>query len=121
MDLNGLKAINDTYGHDMGDWAIRKVSEYIKAGEEYGLTCYRLGGDEFCGLIQNKTQEQIERMCDIVNQELKKDAQEKQIELSVAYGYYHYTSSSGIKIEEAVKKADQEMYERKASMKRENS
>ena len=47
MDLDGLKYINDTYGHKEGDFAIKSVAEVISASCGPTDICGRLGGDEF--------------------------------------------------------------------------
>ena len=47
MDLDGLKAINDRYGHFHGDQALRAVGETIRAGVRRIDTAARYGGDEF--------------------------------------------------------------------------
>ena len=51
LDLDGLKAINDTFGHDAGDEAIRETGRLLRSciGER-GILC-RMGGDEFCALV----------------------------------------------------------------------
>ena len=51
LDLDGLKAINDTHGHDAGDEAIRETGRLLRSclGER-GILC-RMGGDEFCALV----------------------------------------------------------------------
>jgi len=46
-DMNGLKYINDNFGHEEGDRAIRKLSEIIKATLTNGDKAFRIGGDEF--------------------------------------------------------------------------
>jgi two-component system cell cycle response regulator len=49
MDMDGLKLINDTYGHEMGGFVIAEVAGLIRAVlEEHGYLC-RFGGDEFVG------------------------------------------------------------------------
>jgi diguanylate cyclase (GGDEF)-like protein len=49
MDMDGLKLINDTYGHEMGGFVISEVAGLIRAVlEEHGYLC-RFGGDEFVG------------------------------------------------------------------------
>jgi diguanylate cyclase (GGDEF)-like protein len=49
MDMDGLKIINDTYGHEMGGFVIAEVAGLIRAVlEEHGYLC-RFGGDEFVG------------------------------------------------------------------------
>lgn len=46
-DLDNLKYVNDTYGHDYGDEYIRKASEILKEFEKYGGVVGRRSGDEF--------------------------------------------------------------------------
>ena len=60
MDLDGLKPINDTYGHGAGDAAILYVSNQIKSITRASDTCARYGGDEFvilCTGIKNPKKE----------------------------------------------------------------
>ncbi len=52
-DLDGLKTINDTYGHEEGDFAIFSIGEIIKSSCRDGDIIARLGGDEFVALIPN--------------------------------------------------------------------
>lgn len=47
MDVNNLKAMNDTYGHEMGDKLIIKAAESLKAVQSENILGFRLGGDEF--------------------------------------------------------------------------
>ncbi len=54
-DMNGLKNINDNYGHKEGDLAIKKIAQIIKNSIEEKDMAFRLGGDEFLilGLREN--------------------------------------------------------------------
>lgn len=47
LDLDDFKAINDTFGHDIGDVVLQQVAVVIKRHAPKGATPYRLGGDEF--------------------------------------------------------------------------
>jgi diguanylate cyclase (GGDEF)-like protein len=51
MDLDGLKAINDHYGHYQGDAVLRGVAQVIEAGVRGIDTAARYGGDEFVALL----------------------------------------------------------------------
>lgn len=54
FDVNSFKSINDRFGHAYGDLCLKNVAEAIKSVYgRYGL-CYRLGGDEFCVIIDRK-------------------------------------------------------------------
>ena len=48
MDMDNFKGINDSFGHDVGDEALRQVAEAIR---ETGVAAFRLGGDEFVALV----------------------------------------------------------------------
>jgi diguanylate cyclase (GGDEF)-like protein len=56
IDLDGLKTINDTYGHPAGDRLLRRFADGLRAHCEEGVHTYRLGGDEF-GILCSKRQE----------------------------------------------------------------
>lgn len=51
MDLNGLKSINDTWGHDVGDRAIRLFADGLQQVLRDTDHAFRFGGDEFCAIL----------------------------------------------------------------------
>ncbi|WP_019998940.1 sensor domain-containing diguanylate cyclase [Aureimonas ureilytica] len=51
LDLDGFKAVNDRFGHEVGDMVLRTASRHIKAAVPDSASVYRLGGDEFAVLI----------------------------------------------------------------------
>ncbi len=53
IDMNGLKAINDTHGHAAGDAAILALAEAIRSNVRQNDSAARMGGDEFAVLVQN--------------------------------------------------------------------
>lgn len=53
MDVNGLKRVNDMYGHSAGDELIIAASKVIKSAYGKKGRCYRIGGDEFCAILPN--------------------------------------------------------------------
>ncbi|WP_244298163.1 GGDEF domain-containing protein [Aliivibrio finisterrensis] len=58
LDVNGLKAINDQYGHDLGDELIRTSSSHISALLSENGSLYRIGGDEFALLTKGMTRKE---------------------------------------------------------------
>lgn len=109
MDLNGLKQINDTQGHDEGDKAILAVADC--AMELLPLRCrfYRMGGDEFEILYPGAKREEVEMLAE----KLKAAVQAKQY--SVAIGFEEYTK--GMDLDAVIREADAVMYADKARMK----
>lgn len=51
IDLNGFKRINDTYGHDAGDWVLQETATRLSACVRDMDTAARIGGDEFLVLL----------------------------------------------------------------------
>lgn len=63
-DINGLKPVNDAYGHAAGDELIKLVSTHLitVAGEHPGTLVARIGGDEFLVLLEGVPQEEVQRV-----------------------------------------------------------
>jgi diguanylate cyclase (GGDEF)-like protein len=59
FDCDHFKAINDTYGHDIGDAVIRAVSDCLERALRSGDHLYRLGGDEFATILPAATERQV--------------------------------------------------------------
>ena len=82
LDVDNLKKINDTYGHEAGDKALRMMGDTLTANSENSVCC-RLGGDEFLCFLKNVTQEAAEkRVQKIINDFDEK--KNKQAETSMA-------------------------------------
>ena len=115
IDLNFLKRINDTYGHDKGDFAIRRLAECVAIvfGENQA---FRIGGDEFCVVL---TGDQC-LTCTRKVAELKaligsSQGSEPWERISAAIGWCHQEGQESAR--EVFEKADANMYENKVAMK----
>lgn len=76
MDLDGFKAINDSYGHAAGDFLLEALSEKMKVCLREDDTLARLGGDEFLLLLQGQVDQQtteqvLQRLLDTVNEPIE--------------------------------------------------
>lgn len=64
VDADGLKAINDTLGHNAGDDLIRGIADHIKQSIRKEDVVFRTGGDEFAIIFDNCTVAQMEAICE---------------------------------------------------------
>lgn len=62
-DLNGLKLVNDTYGHSVGDRMLRSAAEIIKNSCRQEDIVARWGGDEFLVLLPQTNRKKVKRIC----------------------------------------------------------
>ncbi len=119
IDLNNLKAVNDTLGHEMGDEYIKKMSSIFSETVGKDGEVYRIGGDEFLILIFGHNPEENYRH---IEERLLQKIDEYNtnnnpaVPLSFAYGHALCTSSQSHSIHDSVRFADAEMYERKRHM-----
>lgn len=118
-DANGLKACNDTYGHEAGDEYITTVAEiFSSVFSKYG-NCYRTGGDEFCCIIPNGNQVNVDRLKRLVMTKIytaNMDG-EHRFSLGMAIGSAKYDASIDTDFRAIVKRADSDMYENKKKFK----
>src|SRR5829696_478084 len=112
LDLDGLKQINDTLGHQVGDERIRAVAECIRITMRASDAAYRTGGDEFMVLLPN------ERAWGAFTfaQRLQREAAEHRTDLSVTCGVAE--SSSFESTDTLVRRADLALYDAKRSGRR---
>ena len=123
-DVNNLKYMNDTYGHQKGDEMIRRVADVLR--EHLGPLgkCYRIGGDEFVFLstVPDPEKEflkcQKEFEASLGSLKLP-DGTERPI--TVAMGYSILSHNMSRSMEDVVQEADTKMYEAKRKMKAEQS
>lgn len=71
LDMNGLKYLNDNYGHLAGDAGLKKIAEAISNNATRKMYSYRLGGDEFVVLAINETEEKVMKFISSFKEELK--------------------------------------------------
>ncbi len=115
FDCNDLKQINDQYGHSRGDQHLKSTCQLICRVFSHSPV-FRLGGDEFCAVLQqedyaNREQLQVlfEREIDIKN----KAAVNSWEKISVASGLAVYEPESDETAEQVFSRADEQMYRNK--------
>lgn len=115
IDLDGLKIINDTYGHDGGDEAIVIGAKILKdAFEDYGIIG-RIGGDEFAVFLPNQNEnsfceiEQLIKEKTIYHNTLTK----RDFKVELSYGISLFDYNQQITVRELLDQADRQMYRHK--------
>ena len=85
-DINGLKIINDSFGHALGDQLLKMTADVFREGCRSGDIICRLGGDEFAIMLPQTDSEEAKN----ISEKLKRLAAQKNIEnieLSISFGY----------------------------------
>lgn len=103
-DLNGLKIMNDTYGHAYGDKILKRIAEILI--NIFKKDVFRIGGDEFVVFCKNITKEKFK-----TNVEYLRTAVDLDKEISLSIGFHWNTGE--IKIDEQIAYADKLMYDEK--------
>jgi len=110
-DVNGLKLINDSFGHAMGDELLEKVAKVIKNGCRADDIIARLGGDEFAVILPksgiNDAKKVVKRIKDLAVLEKVSG-----IDVSISFGYASKAEAKD-SMDETVKNAEDAMYRNK--------
>jgi diguanylate cyclase (GGDEF)-like protein len=113
IDLDGLKQVNDRYGHHRGDDLIVAVGRGLRRVEEEGTRCYRLGGDEFAILAPCHLQARLMEQLHALDGELRGYGLER---TGLSFGSALW--ARGDDPADLMRQADQAMYSNKAERKR---
>ena len=122
IDLNYLKEVNDTYGHDTGDIALIRLTSLICDIFSYSPV-YRIGGDEFVVICRGKDYQRITNLVLAFKKKIDESMDGKGIHdgdhISAAIGYAIYDEKIDKTVDNVFKRADKAMYENKREMKKE--
>jgi diguanylate cyclase (GGDEF)-like protein len=121
FDCNGLKHVNDTYGHEKGDVYLCKACDLICQVFSHSPV-YRLGGDEFCVLLQQHDLRDYEALASTFDERVKATNEAAQNEwetIDIARGVAVYDPSVDNDIESVMRRADLAMYDDKHRMRAE--
>lgn len=113
FDLNNLKWINDTLGHQAGDEVIVKFAEYLRGVFSGTGQSYRIGGDEFAVLIYDRERDEIDALVSRLRQKARQ-------EIDFAWGFQRCAVSDGdsLDMDRLFAAADRKMYEEKGNSRR---
>ena len=120
IDLNYLKKINDNYGHEEGNYAIKKLCQIV-CNTFVHSPVFRIGGDEFVVILKGSDFAIVYSLIANFKHELfmleKKDNLQPWERVSAAIGFAEYDNKQDATITDVFKRADQKMYENKKEMK----
>ncbi len=116
VDLNGLKVINDTYGHADGDIAISTAAKALAANAPESVVCARFGGDEFVVAGQLATEKEGEDFLQKIRDYLQhfNETSGKPYEVSASIGLLQAVPNDSVTLDEFISHADELMYSEKA-------
>ena len=113
-DLDGLKWINDHYGHDEGDRAISRAATCIERTFRKFDVTGRLSGDEFVALIREEPGRSAEAICQRLHLNLADcSGAENRYKLSLSVGVAHFDPDKPATLQDLMRQADTALYERK--------
>ena len=111
LDVDAFKKINDTYGHAVGDSCLQTVADCLRAVfGPYGK-CFRVGGDEFCVVLEEK-QGDVKTLLTTLSSRMKACREEDPRLPYLSAGYAVFDTSKK-NVNDAVAEADEQMYRAK--------
>ncbi len=108
-DVNGLKMRNDMYGHKSGDDLLKKLTRELKDNLPTNSKLYRVGGDEFVGIIPSLSKEEFSTFV----YKLRERFIPTEEDCGMAIGSHYYVKDKEECPKAAIEKADKNMYEHK--------
>lgn len=115
-DLDGLKTINDHFGHAEGDRALRGVAGILRKTFRASDLLARLGGDEFIALALNVTPPGIEAISNRLRQKVDQyNAQSHRYQISLSFGVAQFGAEEQLSLDAMIAKADKALYKDKPS------
>ena len=119
FDINYLKETNDRYGHDTGNKLIVSAAQVI-SGIFKRSPVFRIGGDEFLVILQNRDLDNLEELLKKFDEECLNESvatDKGNIAVSIAKGFARYDSKKDLSFIDVFNRADDAMYENKREIK----
>ena len=112
MDLDDFKRLNDTYGYVTGDRFLQALGKTLLSVTSDSIRPFRFGGDEFCLMFYGHSREEIQSICQQVQQSFfQKKVHPPCPPLSISIGIAQYTSTDTLS--QLFDKADKALYQAK--------
>lgn len=111
-DIDFFKKVNDTFGHEMGDYVLKKVAEKLKAGMVGKGTAARWGGEEFMLIFENRELDIARRELEIIMDEVRTIwVPDSDRQITMSFGLTALLP--GESVDDALKRADDNLYQAK--------
>src|SRR5881296_2625006 len=111
LDLDGLKKINDNFGHLFGSRAICRLADILRIHCRAVDTAARYGGDEFALVLPESQEDEAHRVANRIREVLANDTEHPPLSASIGISTYR---GDGERIEKLLSEADQDLYAEKA-------
>jgi len=116
LDLDGFKAVNDTYGHQVGDRLLTRLAGQMKQALREGDTLARLGGDEFVAVLLDLDDIQsalpmLGRLLAAASQPMNEEG--ATLKVSASLGVTFFPQAEDVDADHLLRQADQAMYQAK--------
>ena len=111
LDLDGLKKINDNFGHLVGSRAICRLADVLRIHCRAVDTAARYGGDEFALVLPESQEDEARRVANRIREVLASDTEQPVLSASIGISTY---CGDGERIEKLLSEADHDLYAEKA-------
>ena len=118
FDIDNLKKMNDTFGHEKGDAVILKAAEFIRGYLSEQASGFRIGGDEFVMFIRDCTEEKVQEMVRTMRADERGNLSDVTAEFYCRLAIGGAFRKTGETLEDTIKRADDEMYKNKHSVRK---
>jgi diguanylate cyclase (GGDEF)-like protein len=118
LDLDGLKTINDSYGHLVGSRAICRLADVLRIHCRAVDTAARYGGDEFALVLPESGEEEARRVADRIREVMANDDEPPHLSASIGVSVYR---GDGERIEKLLSEADKHLYAEKTKRAKRNA
>jgi diguanylate cyclase (GGDEF)-like protein len=118
LDLDGLKTINDSYGHLVGSRAICRLADVLRIHCRAVDTAARYGGDEFALVLPESGEDEARRVADRIREVMANDDEPPHLSASIGISVYR---GDGERIEKLLSEADKHLYAEKTKRAKRNA
>ena len=118
FDIDNLKKMNDTFGHEKGDAVILKAAEFIRGYLSEQASGFRIGGDEFVMFVRDCTEEKVQELVGTMREDERGNLSDVTAEFYCRLAIGGAFRKTGEALEDTIKRADDEMYKNKHSVRK---